>query len=42
MDEYNRVGVKSSDIYYKHHDNMEMKKQALKGGAHDYAQMLKD
>ena len=41
MEEFNNVGVKSSDVYYIHHDKLLKKKDELKGGAHAYAEMLK-
>lgn len=34
MDEFNRVGVNSSDKYYINHDKTLKKMADLKGGAH--------
>lgn len=41
IDQFNTVGINSSDVYYINHDKTVKKMADLKGGAHQQAQLLK-
>ena len=39
---FQEVGVKSSDVYYVNDDKVEKRKQSLRGGAREVANMLNE